>query len=71
MIQLYLVFFYGRHRLGPSLMNFYLGESVLEVPRIISSKKKCSNAFLKLKESGYGWFNVAVFIFWRKRSTEI
>ena len=67
MIQLYLVFFYGRHRLGPSLMNFYLGESVLEVPRIISSKKKCSNAFLKLKESGYGWFNVAVFIFWEEK----
>ena len=40
MIQLYLVFFYGRHRVGPRLMNFYLGESVLEVRRVISSKKK-------------------------------
>ena len=67
MIQLYLVFFYGRHRLGPRLMNFYLGESVSEVRRVISSKKKCFNALLKLKESGYGWFNVVVCIFWEEK----
>ena len=67
MIQLYLVFFYSRHRLGPRLINFYLGESVLEVRRVISSKKKCSNALLKLKESGYGWFNVVVCIFWEEK----
>ena len=30
---------------------------MLEVRRIISSKK-CSNAWLKLKESGHGWFTV-------------
>ena len=35
---------------------------MLEVRRIISSKK-CSNAWLKLKDSGHGWFTVVVRIF--------
>ena len=43
-----------------------LGDYVLEVHRISSSKKTLHSAWLKLKESGYGWFAVVRFFLGKK-----